>query len=896
MSPKRLYIVDAMALAYRSFFAFGRTPLSTSSGEPTAAIYGTAMFMNKFITEEKPDHLVVVTDSPKPSFRKDLYKEYKAQRDRMPDDLTRQLPTIFELFEAYGARAHKLEGYEADDLIGSICKKYASQDLLTFIVSGDKDFMQLINDYTFMYSPKRNEPAIIVDQDKVFEKFLCKPEQVIDCLALIGDTSDNVPGVMGIGEKGAAKLIETYGDLETIYKNLDKIKAKKQRETLEASREIAFLSRDLVTIKTDIPIEIQLDAPFDWKAAVTNNEVLDLYDRLEFRQLASKSRELVERKTKAVSTKAKKDALAPPQDDPSERDYIELSDPKDLEQWIKQAKDVPFSLAWQADTNELVSAKPIAFGLCRKNGEAIYFKYSEKMKPALTTLATKPIVGHGLKFLCQLLNNIGLKQPNLSFDTKIADYLIDPNNNNHGFDASVVRHLGIMRTLDSDIPEACPNDVYLTCEAADLTMSLHEMLSRKLSDLDMDHVLNTIEMPLIPILAQMEQVGMYVDADVLVDFSSELDKIAKKVKAQIYKEVGREFNINSPKQLQEVLFEDLAIHKELGIKRLKRTKTGYSTDESVLSQLSGHPVPKMILEFRSVTKLKNTYVDSLPQHINPKTNRLHTSFRQTVAATGRLSSDNPNLQNIPMRTEMGRKIRRAFVAQKKDYVLISADYSQVEIRLLAHLANSKTLIDAFVAGMDIHTATAAKIFNLDPKDVDSDRRSQAKAINFGIIYGMGPQRLARETSVTLGEAKEFIARYFEVIPEIKTYTEHLITRARTCGYSVTMTGRRRPVIGINDSNRGIMARAENIAVNAPIQGSAADLIKLAMINIEKKLSASKLKGRMLLQIHDELLFESPKSEVDELTPIIRDCMENAFTTKVPLVVDIGSGPTWLDAH
>ncbi len=875
MSTKRLYIIDAMALAFRSFYALGRSSLSTSKGLPTGAIYGAAMFLNKLIQEQRPHYLVAVTDTDHPTFRHEMYKDYKATRDKMPDDLSQQIPLIFELFAHFNMPLIQMPGNEADDIIATIATKYAGPQLDAYIVSGDKDFMQVVGDHVFMFAPKKNEEALIVDREEVKAKFGVTPEQVVDCLALIGDAVDNVPGVEGIGEKGAGQLIQTYGSLEGIYKNLDKITAKKQKEGLERCKADAFLSRDLVTLKLDLEVPLKLeDFVCDADTATSNTALADFYERFEFKTLAAKTR-----------PKAAKGAAATPATPVIEVTKTEATNVTEVvdthtKQRLKEALDKASELTLFADGPTL--------GLVTADGTAFQVPLTEELiylvRPALGRDSVKKF-GHGMKLAWHTLDQRGITLAGPLFDLEVADYLIDPNNYNHTFETVIERYAPGLQDAGG-----------AGTRAAQVHAAKNAIASR-ITAMGLTTVMDEIEMPLIPVLAAMERTGVHVDAEFLGEYSDELAKLADKTLAELYKAAGEEFNVGSPKQLQALLFDKLKLQEEAGIKRMKKTKTGFSTDESVLLRLAQfHPVPKLILDYRAVTKLKNTYVDPLPQFIDPRTGRIHTTLRQTVAATGRLSSDKPNLQNIPMRSAMGRKIRRAFTAGRPGYVLISADYSQVEIRLLAHLAGDELLIDAFKKGLDIHTVTAAKIFNVPEKDVDQVLRSRAKAVNFGIIYGMGPQRLAAETGVTLAEAKDFIRRYFEVYPGIYRLTEDLVESAKEKGYCVTMKGRRRPIPEIADSNQGMAARGENIAINAPIQGSAADLIKLAMIRIHAELASRHLKTRMLLQVHDELVFSAPENEVEEATALIRQGMEHAFETKVPLKVDIRSGHDWLAAH
>ncbi len=881
--PKRLFIVDAMALAFRSFYALGKSSLSSSTGLPTGAIYGSAMFMHKLVAEEKPDYLLAVSDTPEPTFRHQRYPAYKANRGEMPSDLEQQIPYIFTLLEHFGCPLVKIPGLEADDIIAAAALKFSTTDLHTYIVSGDKDFMQIVSDKIFMYVPKKNENPVIVGPNEVRERFHCSPHQVIDVLAIIGDTVDNVPGVHGIGEKGAAKLIESYGSLANIYEHLDEITSKKQKEALLQHKDDAFLSRELVTLKLDVTLPVNLEQiRCDWRAANANQNLLSLYQKLGFKTLSQRVKdglsksELPEASVPTTNSEASFFDLYVVSDDASFENCLNALNKCDVFSfWVTASgSDI---VADRAVEITLVTAAKTAFQIPLTEA-GIYF--SREIFDLPTTKCT-----HGLKLSLEALANCGISPSKSIIDLEICDYLIDPNHYDHSLESMHERY-GIAVPIG-----ATPQ------QKAAVILALFGPIIKLIQDLDLTRVLELIELPLVAVLCDMERQGVFIDADLLADYSDELDKLANDLEFKIHNAAGSNININSSKQLQDLLFQKLKLHEIAGLKRLKKTKTGFSTDESVLSQLASvHPVPELILQYRTVSKLKSTYVDALPQYLNPKTHRIHTRFNQTVAATGRLSSDRPNLQNIPIQSALGRRIREAFKPAEPGHVLISADYSQVEIRLLAHLANATDLINAFKLGLDVHRVTAAKIFSVEEDAVTDQLRSQAKAVNFGIIYGMGPQRLAAQTGVTVTAAREFIKRYFEVYPGIKSYTNELIEFARKHGYCLTMMGRRRPIPELRDSNQALQSRGENIAVNAPIQGSAADVIKLAMIKVHALLKKERLKSRMLLQVHDELVFSTPEPELTYVIPLIRDAMESAVPTRVPLKVDISWGQNWLAAH
>ena len=941
-TPRKLFIIDAMAMAFRNYHAFGQRPLMTSTGIHTSAVFGSAIFMSKLLEDEKPDMVIVATDTKEKTFRHEIYPAYKANRSEMPEDLADQLPYFFELFAAMGIPVLRQPGVEADDLIGSICKTFASADVQCFIVSGDKDFMQLVNDHVYLYAPKKNEPSLLVSYDGVREKFGCRPDQVIDVLALIGDTSDNVPGVHGIGDKGAAKLIADYHNLEGIYANLEQIKNAKIKNALTNDRDNAFLSRQLVTIKTDIPLEVTPDEMALNQDALSNDRLLDLYTRMEFRGLTTKVKDRMvagpARGTanvsghspeqpgpldKAIMDEQRQHPEPLPANDSARKfgtDYRLANTPELLMKVTQELNDCDvFSFDTETTGLDRVQDQPIGISISTKSGTAWYIPLLQKhltswLTPEYMIEQLSPFflgsarlkVAHNLKFDLQMFRNAGIKINGPFGDTMLASYVLNPLSREHGLDFCAMESLQFKKIPTtalmgakyeipmSEVPLE-PLAIY-ACEDADIVLRLHERYLHLLRDTGLLSVYNEIETPLAPILARMEQAGVHVDTEALGEISMKLDKRARELEEVIYREAGETFNINSPKQLQVILFEKLRIHEKLGLTRIKKTKSGFSTDVSVLESMEGHPLPRAILDYRTVVKLKNTYVDTLPQLVNPKSNRIHTSFHQTGTATGRLSSSDPNLQNIPIRKEEGREIRKAFTASSSDRVIISADYSQIELRLLAHIADDEGLKAAFASGLDIHTATASKIFGLPAGEITPDLRSNAKAINFGIIYGMGPQRLARDTGVSMTEAKAFIEKYFAGFPRIRTYIDNAKKSARETGYSVTMTGRRRPIPEIHSKDRGVMINGENMAVNSPIQGSAADLVKLAMIETQKRLDASGFDAQMLLQVHDELVFECHESVKDATVKLVRDAMESAMRLSVPLKVEVGVGKNWLEAH
>ena len=951
MTTKKLFIIDAMAMAFRNFHAFSQRQLATAAGQPTSAVYGSAQFMLKLIEDEKPDYVIVATDSKEKTFRHEMYDKYKANRKDMPEDLAKQLPIFFELFAAMGIPVLRQPGMEADDLIGSLVKKFARPDLHCYIVSGDKDFMQLVNPYVSLYSPKKSEAAQIVSDQGVFDKFGCRPDQVIDMLAIIGDASDNVPGVHGIGDKGAAKLIHEFHTLDGIYNNIESIANVRLKTALLGAKDMAYLSQKLVTIKTDIHLEVDLDEMrVDPKHATANNQLLALFTSLEFRGLTTKINAVLNQPTDTASSvfrdapagrpivkapaptgdenpaliKTPAAQIDPRQSESFEKYGKEYRVANTPELLMKCAQELSAASVFSFDTEttglDRIADVPIGISASTKDGTGWYIPLIQKhltgwltpesmieaMKPIFAD-ATKLKIAHNLKFDLQMFANANIPIAGPYGDTMLANYVINPISREHGLDSCALRDLSFKKIPTSALMgdkynvqmSDVPLDLLATyaCEDADIVLRLHHAYMPVLKSLGMEYVYQDIEAKLAPIIARMEQAGIYIDAEALGDISTKLDKRSRELEEVIHKEAGEVFNIQSPKQLQVILFERLKIHEKLGLTRIKKTKSGYSTDVTVLEAMEEHPLPRAILEYRMVNKLKNTYVDTLPQLLHPKTNRIHTSFHQTGTTTGRLSSSDPNLQNIPIRSPEGREIRRAFCASAPGRVIVSADYSQIELRLLAHISDDEGLKEAFAAGTDIHTATAMKIFGVTADQVTPGLRSNAKAINFGIIYGMGPQRLARDTGVTMAEAKSFIEKYFAGFPKIRTYIDQAKAAAREHGYSMTMTGRRRPIPEINARDRGTMVNGENMAVNSPIQGSAADLIKLAMINIQKKLDQEvQLDAKMLLQVHDELVFECAEQDAAALTAIVVETMEHAMELKVPLKVEAGQGYSWLDAH
>ncbi len=944
--PKRFFIIDAMALAFRSYHAFAARQLKTQDGLTTSAVFGTAMFLHKLIDDERPDYLAVACDSREKTFRHDIFPQYKAHRKPMPEDLAEQLPAFFRLIDAFKIPCIKVAGLEADDLIGAIATQ-APADVLKYIVSGDKDFMQLVNEHTLLLTPKKGGESQIRDVAYIQQTFGFSPPHIIDLLAIMGDASDNVPGVHGIGEKGATTLVQTFGTLENIYENLGEIANAKLRDKLIASREQAFLSKRLVTIKTDVALPWQID---DFRYQVepeASTDLAALYEELEFTTLSARikakhgsnedSKHLTGTKIQQETAEtliltqevAVNPANAPIESAPASTpvrsfdsrtvDYQLVNNKATLDNLISKL-EVSERFAFDTETTglDILSDQPIGLSFSINSGSAFYVPLIEdqlddlsvqtvltQLQPALTNPRIEKI-GHNLKFDFQMMLNVGIQLEGPFGDSMIQSHLLRPDEGGHGLDAACLRWLDYRKiTTESLFGGKGPINMLLAdptdlknyaCEDADLTLQLFERLSTEIERLGLLPLYRDVEMPLMPILARMERRGIYLDSHHLKEVSNKLAIRISDLDARIQSEAGEVFNINSPKQLATILYDKLKLHEKLGVKTIKRTKSGFSTDVSMLEKLSASPLVKDLLEYRTLTKLKNTYTDALPDLVHPKSHRLHTSFQQTITATGRLSSSHPNLQNIPIRSDYGREIRRAFTHEDADYCIVSADYSQIELRILAHLAGEQTLTKAFQSAQDIHRETAALVFNTPPDSVSADQRAQAKAINFGLIYGMGATRLAQQTGIKVQEAKQFIERYFASYPQIRQFIEQTVAQARSQRFVTTILGRRRPLFDILNSNKMIAAGQENIAVNTPIQGSAADLIKIAMISIQKKLDQTGLRANMLLQVHDELIFECHKDDLRALEALAKDAMETALALDVPLKVDIGHGKNWLEAH
>lgn len=922
--PQRLFILDAMALLFRSYHAFIRQPLRTQAGFPTSALFGSAMFILKLLEEEKPDFLLAASDTKQPTFRHELYAQYKAHRTEMPEDLAQQVPAFYEMLRCFQIPLLVQPGVEADDLIASVMQKFTHDHLHGYIVSGDKDFMQLIQPHIFLYTPKKGGQNQIVDKNGVFTKFGCFPEQVVDILALCGDASDNVPGVHGIGEKGAAKLILEFGSLEGIYAGLDQISNPRHRTALETHRELAFLSKRLVTLHSELPVTLGLpEIACQPIHAGCNSDLYAFFERMEFGSLRTRLQRKLEEMPLSTAPSTMEEArsnrvFAENPYGPT-REYFLVNTREGLESFLAEIQICQeFSFDTETTGLNLIQDRPIGISFAFAANRAYYLpllsEHLEDLTEAeiLTVLrpffasSSKTKIAHNIKFDQQMLRNIGVEVAAPWGDTMLVSFLLDSSRTSYSLDALSKEFLQIekiptttlmgpkktipMTSVDLDL-------LYeYACEDADCTLQLHQLLHPKLFEQHLTKLYHNVELPIAGILSHMEQTGIHVDAEMLHQQSLVLNGKKKKLEEEIHALAGTVFNIASPKQLSHLLFETLAIHKKLGVTKLRKTTQGFSTDSTALEELAADPLVQKVLEFRSVAKLISTYVDQLPIMINAQSGRIHTSFHQTGTATGRLSSSTPNLQNIPIRTALGKEIRTAFTPPP-GHTLISADYSQIELRILAHLSQDPALLQAFREGQDIHTVTASKVGDKPIAEVTSEERSQAKAINYGILYGMGPKKLARITGLSMEKAKAFIAKYFHAFPTIQGYIEQTIAQAKACGYTETVLGRRRPIPGIRGELGGMAeANARNMAINSPIQGTAADLIKLAMIQIQRTLEEKKSRAKMLLQLHDELVFECPLEEEDQVKEWIRSGMEHVVHWDIPLEASVGSGKNWLEAH
>jgi DNA polymerase-1 len=896
---KKFFIIDGNAYIYRAFYAI--TELTTSTGIPTNAVFGFTSLILKLLREDKPDYIAIAFDTPEPTFRHKAYADYKSDRQPMPDPLAQQIPVIREMLEAFNIPILEMPGYEADDVIGTLAKKVESAGMEAFLVTGDKDAFQLVSPNIKVYPcgfRGMNPEGFAYNEQAVKEKHGVEPAKITDIMGLIGDKVDSIPGVPGIGEKTAPVLINQFGSLENLLECADDVKSENQKRLLKEYKDQALLSKKLATIDLHVPIQIDLE-----KCKVSDldhDKVLNLFRRLEFRKFIQELN------------------LTPSQQEKVEVKYHTILKEPELDELIDKLKNVSeFAVDTEASGVDPITSNLVGISIAYQSHEAyyipVYHRYigvPEQLPTQLVIDKLIPVladpkigkIGQNIKYDLQLLRRYGVQINGISFDTMLASYVLNPSARGHDLDTLSMDYIGhkmipIEELIGKGKNQTTMEEVEIerasqySCEDADITLQLKHRLESELQKNDLESVFREIELPLIPVLADIEMTGIKIDTASLAIISSKMSKSLEELTRKIYDLAGQEFNINSPKQLGEILFDKLKLPSG------KKTKTGYSTNEAELERLAAakYEIPSLILEYRSVAKLKSTYVDALPQSINPRTGRIHTSFNQAVTETGRLSSSNPNLQNIPIRTEEGREIRGAFIPGEDSDFILTADYSQIELRMLAHLSGDPVLTLAFQKGDDIHTRTASLIFGVPIDQVSSDMRRQAKTVNFGVIYGMGAFRLARELDITLADAQRFIDSYFQTYAGVKAYFDGIIQFARQNGYVATISGRRRRISEIHSRDRNIREFAERTAINTPVQGSAADLIKVAMIKIAEFLKSNNLKTKLLLQVHDELVFEAPEMELDTIKDNVKLLMEKAIPLNVPVKVDIGIGKSWLDA-
>lgn len=925
----RLLIIDGHALAFRAYFAFAASNLTNSkTGLPSGAIFGFWRMLFKLLTDEKVSHIAFTFDPGTRLERNDLYEAYKAQRKPMPEDLKPQIQKIHEMLAALEFPMYKINGIEADDIIGSLCKKFAKDFDEIIILSSDKDLYQVLDKNIHMLRGKRGVSEFEkIDPNWVKENIGITKEQVPDYMGLVGDTSDNIPGVKGIGEKGAAKLIQEFNSLEGIYKNIDKVKNKSLIDKLISDKENAFLSRKLATIVTNLKLDIKktdLKIPNYFAPEKVNYFKEEGFNVLH-RDLAKQAG------IKIVSEDETKETNTPTKEGKAKSTGSKIQNPKEVKktyhriQTLDELKKIlskldkksPICIDTETTSQDPMLAELLGISFSNQEGNAYYaaFSHSESIyshvllpldeslkefRPILEN-PKLPKIGQNIKYDLLVFRNYGIELKGLEFDTMLASYLLNPGERRHNMDDMAVDYLNYKTITYEDLVgtgkkkqnlyDIDPDKVSeYSCEDADITLRLYNVLKPKIEPPPNKQILYDIEMPLIETLADMEFLGVSIDKKYFESLSEIFDKKIKEYEKSIHTHAGRQFNVNSTKELQIVLFENLQLPAE------KKTQTGYSTDHSVLESLQGlHPIIDDLLAIRKFSKLKSTYTDTLPTLINPKTNRIHTNYNQTIAATGRLSSTNPNLQNIPIKDEEGRLLRKGFIPSK-GFEILSLDYSQIELRIMAHYSKDKNMIDAYKTGADIHRRTAAGLFSVSEKDVTAEMRNKAKIVNFSVIYGVTSFGLSNNLRISRKEAKEFIEKYFQTYTGVQTYMDEMVEFCKKNGYVETLLGRRRFLPEINSSNKMASEAAKRVAINSPIQGTSADMIKLAMIQISNQIHKEKLRSRIIMQVHDELVFEVPKEEKDKFYSMAKKTMENALPLSIPVVVEGKFGSNWDEAH
>ncbi len=893
---KKIYLIDGYALIYRAYYAFIRRPLITTKGENTSAIFGFMRMILRLLKDENPEYMLCVFDSKTKTFRHEKYPEYKAKRLKAPEDLLNQIEVIKELVEKIGIPHIEKDGYEADDIIGTLTLRAKKDNIKSIIVSGDKDILQLVDDNTLVYATKKGISEIeVMDRQKVIEEWGVPPERIVDLLALMGDQSDNVPGVKGIGQQTAVKLIQEFGTIENLYSNIDKVKSDRIRNLLLKGRDSAFLSKDLIIIRRDAPVDLNIDSI-----------KLDIFPRDEGIKI------LQEKELNTIIVELKGENALEKKKEEKRGNYYLVNNMDEWNTLLKRIKSKGvISFDVETTGKDPISSDIIGVSMSIDEGEGYYlpirFKNEKAIGLDLLKTGLKEIledgkiekIGQNIKYdyVVLLQNEVDMK--GITGDSMIAAYLLNPQKQRYKLDDLAKEYLDYTTIHYSDVVKAKENTlldypleelVEYAAEDSDIALRLHNILIKKLEEVGLINLYREIEIPLIRVLGRMEHRGVRIDSDYLIEmsrsFAQEIDEIEKK----IFDITGEVFNVRSTKQLSNVLFDKLKLPV------IKKTKTGYSTDESVLEELATkYEVARLLLRHRRLTKLKTTYIDALPQMVNPKTGRIHTSFNQTITTTGRLSSTNPNLQNIPIREKEGRAIRRAFIPED-GWWFISADYSQIELRILASLSKDERLVRAFSNDEDVHVETASLLFGVSVDEVTDEQRQAAKTVNYSVIYGISPFGLSKQLGISRTKAAEFIKIYFEKYSGVKEYFDGIIEFAEKNGYVETVLGRKRFIPEIYSRNKNIYEAAKRVAINTPIQGTAADLIKKAMIVIDNEIVKLGMKSRMLIQVHDELVFESPEDEYKELMSMVKEKMENAIKFDVPIVANVKAGKNWGEVH
>jgi DNA polymerase I len=934
---KKFVIIDAMALSYKAYFAFISRPLSTSKGEPVSAVYGFINQLIRILETQKPDYIAVAFDSKEKTFRHERYDGYKSSRQKMPEDMIPQIQRIKDLIDILNMPVYILPRFEADDIIGTAVRRAEAEGIESSIITPDKDCSQLITKKVkVVKAGKATDEIITIDEESFKKEFGFEPILMIDYLALVGDSSDDIPGVAGIGPKSATPLIQQFGSVENIYAHIDEVEKKGIRQKLIDNKELAFLSKELATIHLNVPLEFDFEkAKFEkpdfeklknfcleLEFSAPYIRFMKLYNSLD--GALPESTDSAEETPIIPTTVEEISAHEPAVYESSKVDYHLVKDFKAAQQLAKELENCElFVFDTETDSLDQFTLNLAGVSFCIKPGTAYFVAVDPETKKhdlfsteTEDRLPSKDFVSlfsgifknDKIKKVCQngkfdigVLRGIGIEVNNFYFDTMLASYVVDPDQK-HGMDDLAQKYLSYRPIPLSDLIGAKKDASKIfevdakilsdySCEDADITYKLFDVLSAEIKNLELEHLCYDIEFPLARVLEDMERTGVSIDRLMLNTLSKELSGKLDSYSKKIFELAGMEFNINSPLQLQKVLFDKLNLNTG------KKTKTGFSTDAKSLDNLRGeHPIIDEILDYRQVSKLKSTYADALPNLINPITGRVHTSFNQTVTSTGRLSSNNPNLQNIPIRTEMGKEIRKAFTPRDKDHLILSADYSQIELRIMASLCNDEALQKAFKNNEDIHRSTAALVFMVPLEEVTPEMRRKAKEVNFGILYGIGPFGLKSRLGITQNHAKEIIDTYFNTFKNVRKFIDDSIEIAGEHGYAQTVTGRRRYLKNIKNSNRVVRQFEERVAVNMPIQGTAADMIKIAMIRVFDALKKNKFKSKMVLQVHDELVFDANKSELNELVPLVKELMENALPLNVPVIAETGIGDNWLDAH